>query len=99
MAIWLTATKRPGRCAGAISAIYIGVDIEATPMPNPPKKRKMTKNGIEGATAVPIAEIKNRIAARNNAFLRPKRSETGPTIRTPNAQPINTQPETQQVKG
>ena len=43
MAIWLTDTSRPRRCAGAISAIYIGVDMEAMPMPMPPSQRNRMK--------------------------------------------------------
>ena len=75
--------------------MYIGVEIEAMPMPTPPRKRKAMKTQTSRGSAVPMAEAKNMIAARNRAGLRPKRSERGPTSSTPAAQPMSTQPEAQ----
>ena len=95
MAIWFTATIRPRMCAGVISAIYIGVEMEAMPMPNPPMKRKQMKVQMSFGTAVPMAEARNIAAARNMASRRPKRSEIGPTSSTPAAHPTSTQPEAQ----
>ena len=92
MAIWLTAINRPRMCAGVISAMYIGVEIEAMPMPSPARKRKTINNQMSLGTAVPMEEIKNISAARNIASLRPKRSDKGPTANTPAAQPIKAQP-------
>ena len=95
MAIWLTDTRRPRRCAGAISAIYMGVDMEAMPMPMPPSQRNRMKVQMSRGSEVPMAEVRKSIAARSSAFLRPNRSEMGPTISTPVAQPISTQPDAQ----
>ncbi len=95
MAIWLTATIRPRKCAGVISAIYIGVEMDAMPMPTPPMKRNRMKMPMSLGTAVPRAEARNISAARNIASLRPKRSEMGPTSSTPVAQPMSTQPDAQ----
>ena len=92
MAIWLAAIKRPRIPAGVISAIYIGVEIEAMPMPRPARKRNTINNPMSLGTAVPIDEIRNIKAARNIASLRPKRSDSGPTSNTPTAQPISAQP-------
>src|ERR1035441_8069926 len=83
MAIWLMDTRRPRRCAGAISAIYMGVDMEAMPMPMPPSQRNRMKVQMSRGKEVPMAEIRKSVAAMSKAFLRPNRSEMGPTIRTP----------------
>ena len=93
MAIWFTATIRPRMCAGVISAIYIGVVIDAMPMPTPPRNRNRMNIWMSFGIAVPMAEARNIAAARNIAGFRPNRSESGPTISTPAAQPISTQPE------
>ena len=95
MAIWFTATIRPRMWAGVISAMYIGVEIEAMPMPRPPMMRKTMNVVMSSGTAVPMAEARNITAARNIASLRPKRSDSGPTSSTPAAQPTSTQPEAQ----
>ena len=95
MATWFTDTRRPRKCAGAISAMYIGVDMEAMPMPMPPSQRNRMKVQMSRGSAVPIADTRKSTAARSNAFLRPNRSETGPTISTPVAQPISTHPDAQ----
>ena len=42
-----------------------------------------------------MAETRNSSPAKNIAFLRPSRSESGPTSNTPAAQPISTHPEVQ----
>ena len=95
MAIWFTDTRRPRKWAGAISAMYMGVDIEAMPMPMPPNQRNRMKVQMSRASAVPMAEARKSPAASSNAFFRPNRSEMGPTISTPVAQPIRTQPDVQ----
>ena len=64
-------------------------------MPMPPSQRNRMKIQMSLGSAVPIAETRKSAAASSRAFLRPKRSEIGPTIRTPVAQPTSTQPEAQ----
>ena len=78
-----------------ISAMYIGVVVEATPMPSPPRMRKRMNVTMSAGSAVPRAETRNSIAARNIAGRRPNRSDTGPAMSTPAAQPARTQPEAQ----
>ena len=78
MAIWFTATIRPRMRAGVISAMYIGVEIEAMPMPTPPRNRKTMNVPMSCGSAVPMAEARNMRAARNMASLRPNRSEMRP---------------------
>ena len=95
MAIWFTDTRRPRKWAGVISAMYMGVDMEAMPMPIPPSHRNRMKVQMSRGSAVPMAEVRKSAAARSSAFLRPKRSDMGPTISTPVAQPISTQPDAQ----
>jgi hypothetical protein len=95
MAIWFTATIRPRMCAGVTSAMYMGVEMEAMPMPTPPRIRNAMKTQISRGSAVPMAEAKNIAADRSSAGLRPNLSERGPTSRTPAAQPMSTQPEAQ----
>ena len=73
--------------------MYIGVEMEAIPIPTPPRMRKAMKTQISCGRAVPTAETKNMRAERRRAGLRPNRSERGPTRRTPAAQPTRTQPE------
>ena len=43
IAIWFMAIMRPRMCAGVISAMYIGVEMEAIPIPMPPMTRKTIK--------------------------------------------------------
>ena len=93
MAIWFTATIRPRICAGVTSAMYMGVEIDAMPMPTPPRMRKRMKTEMVPGSAVPIAEAKNMAAERSSAGRRPNRSERGPTSSTPAAQPMSTHPE------
>ncbi len=55
---WVTATRRPRRRAGEISAMYIGETTDAAPTPRPPRKRKARKDDQLQATALPMAETK-----------------------------------------
>ena len=55
---WVTATSRPRRRAGEISAMYIGETTEAAPTPSPPRKRKTRKEYQPQARALPTAETK-----------------------------------------
>ena len=48
---WVTATSRPRRRAGEISAMYIGETTEAPPTPMPPTKRKKRNEDQSQASA------------------------------------------------
>ena len=78
MAIWLTDTSRPRRCAGAISAIYIGVDMEAMPMPMPPSQRNRMKVQMSRGSAVPMAETRNSSRRQQQRLLAPEPVRDGP---------------------
>lgn len=87
MASWLRLTMRPRMRAGLISAMYIGLVMEAAPTPMPPRKRQRTNPVRVWETAVPIAEARNMTAAKIRALRRPKRSLIGPANTTPATQP------------
>ena len=53
MVSWLSDTRRPRIFVGATSAIYIGDNPEAMPMPMPPKKRA-TRNRLK-SLKTPVA--------------------------------------------
>ena len=91
MANWLTETMRPRMRAGLISAIYIGLVIEAAPTANPQMIRKMTNWVRLLGTAVPMAETKNRTAERISTFLRPHRSLRVPASQAPSPHPRRVQ--------
>jgi len=78
---------RPRCRAGLISAIYIGLVIEAIPTPNPPIIRNMTNSVSVCAIAEPSAEIRKRRAAKIRVVLRPARSLNIPARGTPRKQP------------
>ena len=81
-------TNRPRKCAGAISAIYIGDKLEAIPMAKPPTKRNTLKKVKECTAPVPTAVQINNPAAKIKIGLRPKRSLSLPALSAPNKQPI-----------
>ncbi len=58
MLSWVTATSRPRRRAGEISAMYMGETTEAPPTPMPPMKRKKRSEAQSQATAHPTADTK-----------------------------------------
>ena len=91
MANWLTETIRPRSRAGLISAMYIGLVIEAAPTPIPPIMRKIMSWLRVRGIAVPMAETKNRIAERISTLRRPKRSLITPAPATPMMQPTRAQ--------
>ena len=61
IANWLIETMRPLIRAGDISAIYIGLVIEAAPTPIPPMILKIMNSNKVLGKAVPSAEIRKRI--------------------------------------
>ena len=79
----LIVTIRPRRCAGAISARYTGTVAAAAPtaIPRTIRAGNMTPN--DGASALPNAPKKNKIAQNLKAPLRPKTSDSLPPISAP----------------
>ena len=75
---WLMATIRPRICAGEISAMYMGDNIEAIPTPMPAQSLAAIKVSLENANAIASEEIANIAAAINNPGLRPYLSDTAP---------------------
>ncbi len=68
---WLTATSRPRRGAGEISAMYIGETTDAPPTPMPPMKRKKRSDAQSQATPQPTAETKYSTAIQTRTARRP----------------------------
>jgi len=80
---WLIATIRPRICAGEISAIYKGDNIDAIPTPAPAKNLAIIKISLVGAIAIAIEERANKDAAVNRPGRRPYFSATHPATRQP----------------
>jgi hypothetical protein len=60
MASWLKETTEPLIWGGgAVSEMYSGPTMEATPIPIPATKRKTMSHQTPGANPMPIAPIKN----------------------------------------
>ena len=91
MVSWLTATSRPRRWAGAISAMYIGDRFDAIPMATPPAIRQTTNTAKEPAHPVSTDETAKRSAAARSSFLRPNRSLSAPVTSEPTRQPSSAQ--------
>ena len=89
IANWLSETSRPRIRAGLISAMYIGLVIDAAPTPSPPRMRYRTNSVTLRGMAEPIAEIKNSTAEIISTFFRPRRSLSVPAITAPNTQPTS----------
>jgi len=68
---WLIAISRPRRCAGAISAMYMGAVRIAAPTASPPRMRATMKAGYECAVAARSEEPKKSTAVRNSTAFRP----------------------------
>src|SRR5689334_12095664 len=86
------ATLRPRTEAGEISAMYMGLNIEAIPTPIPAAKRMAIKTVSEPDKAMPIDDNANTMAAVIKPGLRPKRSANAPAIRQPAIQPNASEP-------
>ena len=83
---------RPRICAGAISAMYKGDNMDAIPTPAPAKKRAIIKISLEGAIAIATDERVNKDAAVNRPGRRPYFSVTHPATRQPAIAPKARQP-------
>ena len=68
---WFTITSRPRRRGGEISAMYIGVTIDAPPIASPAIKRKSTNSGQFRAKPQPSDDTTKQAAKANSTFLRP----------------------------
>lgn len=86
---WFMETRRPRISAGAISAIYIGASIDATPIPIPPIKRKKTNHVKSSGTIIPADETANKIPDSTKTFLRPILSLNAPAKVAPITQPMS----------
>ncbi len=84
-------TNLPRICAGAISAMYIGDKLEASPIATPPKMRQLIKIVKLLANALPRDVTAKINAATINNRLRPNLSLKPPAASAPNKQPINAQ--------
>ena len=89
MANWLTETMRPRIRAGLISAMYMGLVIDAAPTPTPPTMRKTMNSVRVRGIAVPMAETRNRIAETTSTPRRPNRSLAMPANAAPSTQPAS----------
>src|SRR5215210_5213268 len=89
---WLIATLRPRIFAGDISAMYIGLNIEAIPTLIPAAERIVKKTGSDEENAMPNDEAVKMRAAVISPGLRPRRSESLPAIRQPTIQPRAREP-------
>src|SRR5690349_7327207 len=87
MVSWLIATILPLRCAGEISAMYIGESIDAIPTPRPAQHLAAINKSREGAKAIASDEPAKIKAANNKPGRRPYLSATVPAIRQPNMAP------------
>src|SRR5882757_5163029 len=85
---WKEPARRPRKCAGAISEIYIGPTTEEAPTAIPPIKRKRMNRPQAEMEAVPIAAKKYKAAITINTLLRPYFLAGTPAIREPNTVPI-----------
>src|ERR1044072_6579020 len=85
-------TVRPRTDAGEISAIYMGLNMEAIPTPIPAAKRMAIKTVSEPDRAIPIDDKANTIAAVITPSLRPKGSAHAPAISQPAIQPNASEP-------
>ena len=77
------ATILPLRCAGEISAIYMGDNTDAIPTPAPAQNLEKINKPSVGAKAIPKEEIKKTPAAKRRAGLLPTLSEYVPANRHP----------------
>ena len=87
MVIWFRLTILPRMSAGLTSAIYIGDNADATPMPTPPMKRA-TLNKVK-SLKIPVATadtVKSTAAVTSNG-LRPNLSAAAPATIAPTRQP------------
>ena len=91
MVSWFTATKRPRKWAGAISAMYIGERFDAIPMATPPRMRHTTNQVKLGAQPVRADETANKAAETSSNFFRPNLSLSPPETTEPNRQPTSAQ--------
>ena len=80
---WLMATILPLKCAGEISAIYIGDSMEAMPTPIPAQNLDAIKISLVGEKAIAKDERAKITAAINNPGLRPYLSATIPATTQP----------------
>ena len=88
---WLTATSRPRRWAGAISAMYIGDRLDAMPMATPPAMRQVTKAVNEPAQPVSADDPANSRDDASSSALRPNRSLRAPVAIEPSRHPTSAQ--------
>ena len=84
---WNSAASRPRRSGGAISEMYIGAATVLTPMPRPPTNRAATKKVTFGASALPMADARNRTPMASRVGRRPKRSAGQEPAREPSTVP------------
>jgi hypothetical protein len=84
---WFNDTNSPRLAAGAISAMYSGTIIEASPTPSPSRKRATTRTPTFGETAATMAPAANTRAASRAVGRRPMRSASGPPERAPTTAP------------
>ncbi len=89
MVSWLTATSRPRRWAGAISAMYIGERLDAMPIATPPAIRHVTKAVNDPAHPVSTDDSAKSSAAARSSFFRPNRSLNAPVASEPIRQPAS----------
>ena len=69
MVIWLSETMRPRMCAGLTSAMYMGANAEAMPMPTPPTKRAILNKVNWENQPVPTAlTVKSTAEHMSNGF-------------------------------
>ena len=81
-------TNRPRTRGGEISAIYIGVTIDAPPIAIPAIKRESKNSGQFRASPQPSDDTKKHAAKAKSTFLRPNRSDALPITRTPAIVPM-----------
>ena len=91
IANWFTETMRPRMRAGLISAMYIGLVMDAAPTATPQRMRNDTNSTRLRGIAVPMADTKNNTAASSSTFFRPSQSLSTPAPAAPSTQPSNVQ--------
>lgn len=87
----LRQTRRPRMPAGEISAMYIGLRLDASPMARPPQIRQATNCSKVPAIPVPMLEIVKTSADARSAGLRPNLSLRTPESIAPARQPTSAQ--------
>ena len=87
MVIWFRLTILPRISAGLTSAIYIGDNAEATPMPTPPMKRAILNKVKSLNRPVATADTVKSTAAVVSNGLRPNLSAAVPATIAPTRHP------------